>query len=407
MTQAYAGIRVLDFTQVLAGPFAVQQFAALGADVIKIEAPGSGDQTRGLMNARAAAGIGLAPSFLTCNLGKRSLALDLKAAEAGDIVTRLVQNADVVVENFRPGVMARLGLDYEALSRHRPDLIYCSISGYGQKGPRSGTAAYDGAIQADSGMMSITGHPSTGPTRTGYMGVDMATALATAFAISSALYRRLATGQGQYLDVAMMDTAMSLQAPQVANLLVNGDVPGLIGNRSPTGQPTANVFRTADGYLQVVALRDAQIEGLFRTIGCADALADPRFATLDARLAHYDEVVALVESRLTTASTAHWLAELTRCSVPAAPIRSLAEAVDDEQFAHRSTLVEVPAPGNTEQRHRLVQGGFVSAEDGPASPRPAPLLGEHGREILEEIGYPGAAIDALAARGVIQLVEGA
>ncbi len=255
MTQAFSGLRVLDFTQVLAGPFATQQLAVLGADVIKIEQPGTGDQTRGLMNARAAAGPGMSPSFLTCNLNKRSLALDLKAPEAGEIVRRLVAASDAVVENFRPGVMTRLGLDYPALSAVRPDLVYCSISGYGQRGPRAGTGAYDGAIQADSGMMAITGHPETGPTRTGYMPVDMATALNTAFVLAAALYRRLATGQGQYLDVAMMDTAMVLQASQISNHLVNGEIPQLIANRSPTGQPTANVFRAADGYLQVIALK--------------------------------------------------------------------------------------------------------------------------------------------------------
>jgi crotonobetainyl-CoA:carnitine CoA-transferase CaiB-like acyl-CoA transferase len=403
MSQAFAGIRVLDFTQVLAGPFATQQLAVLGADVIKIEQPGSGDQTRGLMNTNTRAGLGLAPSFLTCNLVKRIIVLNLKDPEARNIVFDLVADAHAVVENFRPGVMARLGLDYQSLRERRAGLVYCSISGYGQSGPRADVAAYDGAIQADSGMMAITGHPETGPTRTGYMPVDMATALNTAFALAAALYRRLATGEGQYLDVAMMDTAMVLQAPQISNHLVNGTTPGLLGNRSPTGQPTANVFRTADGNVQIIALRDAQIRSLFQALGCPEALDDPRLATLDGRLANYDHVVALVESRLLARSTADWLALMREHGVPAAPIRALADAVADPQFQHRSVFAEVPAPRDAGQRIRLVQGGFCSEIDGPTVSRAAPTLGEHTAEVLRELGYPASRIEALARQGVIEL----
>jgi crotonobetainyl-CoA:carnitine CoA-transferase CaiB-like acyl-CoA transferase len=177
MSQAFSGIRIIDFTQVLAGPFATQQLALLGADVIKIEERTNGDQTRGLLNDTTDSNPKMAPSFMSCNLGKRSLTLDLKSPHAKDIVYRLVENADVVVENFRAGVMDRLGFGYEALKGLKQDLIYCSVSGYGQTGPKAGTPAYDGAIQAASGMMAITGHPETGPTRTGYMPVDMGTAI--------------------------------------------------------------------------------------------------------------------------------------------------------------------------------------------------------------------------------------
>ena len=280
----------------------------LGADVIKIEERVNGDQTRGLLNDKPGANPSMSPSFLSCNLGKRSLTLDLKSPQAAEIVQRLVGSADVVVENFRAGVMERLGFGYEALKAIRPDLIYCSISGYGQEGPKAGTPAYDGAIQADSGMMSITGHPETGPTRTGYMPVDMATGLNTAFAISAALFRRLATGEGQRLDVAMMDTAIVLQTPQISNFLVNGVVPDLIGNRSPTGQPTANSFATSDGYMNVLALKDAQVAGLFEAIGQSELLADPRFQNAPTRMQHYDEVYTLIADVIRTKSTAEWLA---------------------------------------------------------------------------------------------------
>ncbi|NJN51209.1 MAG: CoA transferase [Gammaproteobacteria bacterium] len=200
MALAFDGIRILDFSQVLAGPFATAQLAQLGADVIKIEQPGSGDQTRGLMAGKD--DDQMSPSFLTCNLGKRSLTLNLKAPAARAVVEKLVMRADAVVENFTPGVMERLGFGYDALARLKPDIVYCSISGYGQSGPKARLAAYDGAIQAASGMMEINGYADTPPTRTGYMPVDMATALQAAFALSAALYRRQVTGAGQRLDVA-------------------------------------------------------------------------------------------------------------------------------------------------------------------------------------------------------------
>src|SRR6056300_563563 len=217
MNQSFEGIRILDFTQVFAGPFGVMQLALLGASVIKIEQPGNGDQTRGLMNASNDQDMSAA--FATMNLNKRSLTLNLKHPDAINIVHQLVRTSDVVVENFTAGTMERLGLDYQRLRQIKPDLIYCSITGYGQTGPKAGEAAYDGAIQAASGMMSQNGHNETGPTRTGYMPVDMATALNTAFVIASALHRKQRSGLGQYLDVAMLDTAILLQASQFSNFL--------------------------------------------------------------------------------------------------------------------------------------------------------------------------------------------
>ena len=206
MTAAFEGIRILDFTQVLAGPFAVMQMALLGADVIKVEQPQTGDQTRGLMNAGE--DLQMSPSFMGMNLNKRSLTLNLKDENAAEVIKKLLPTVDVIVENFKAGTMQRLGLDYESLRALKPDLIYCSITGYGQNGPKAGDAAYDGAIQASSGMMSQNGHPETGPTRTGYMPVDMSTALNSAFAISAALYRKATTGEGQHIDVAMLDLSL-------------------------------------------------------------------------------------------------------------------------------------------------------------------------------------------------------
>ncbi len=399
MTRAFEGIRVIDFTQVLAGPFATQQLAQLGADVIKIEQPGSGDQTRGLMPGSDDAGM--SPSFLTCNIGKRSLTLNLKAPEARAIVQALVRNADVVVENFTPGVMQRLGFDYATLAALKSNLIYCSISGYGQSGPKSGYAAYDGAIQAASGMMAITGHPETGPTRTGYMPVDMATALNTAFAISAALYRRSVTGEGQRLDVAMMDTAIVMQAPQVSGFLVNGVQPELFGNRSPTRSPTANVFATADGYIQVVALKELQVQKLFEVVGCLDRYEDPRFNTNDARVANTPAVNELLTSLFARAGTRTWLDRLVEAGVPVAEIRDFEAVTADPQFENRTALVEIDLPMKPGKRVRVVGSGYVATPDGPTPSRAPPKLGEHTDEILTELGYSRADIAALHAAAVI------
>jgi len=399
MPQAFSGIRIVDFTQVLAGPFATQQLALLGADVIKIEERVSGDQTRGLLVDDT--GAGMSPSFMSCNLGKRSLTLDLKTPAAADIVRRLVETADVVVENFRAGVMDKLGFGYEALKAYRHDLIYCSVSGYGQRGPKAGVPAYDGAIQADSGMMAITGFPESGPTRTGYMPVDMGTALNTAFAIAAALYRRQVTGEGQRLDVAMMDTAIVLQTAQISNYLVEGKVPPLIGNRSPTGQPTANSFQTADGWINVLALKEPQVRSLFQTIGRHDAIEDPRFASATSRVSHYDETRDLVAASLRGETTAYWLERLAAGNVPAAAIRPYPEVLADPQFDHRQTFIRLPKPGAGGETVRLVRAGYEADRDGPDTVRPPPAHGEHTDEILTEIGYTAAEIVRLRDEQIV------
>lgn len=397
MPQAFSGIRIIDFTQVLAGPFATQQLALLGADVIKIEERNNGDQTRGLMNDTPGANAGMSPSFLSCNLGKRSLTLDLKAPEAKDIVRRLVESADVVVENFRAGVMDRLGFGYGDLRKIRSDIIYCSVSGYGQDGPKAGTPAYDGAIQADSGMMSITGFPETGPTRTGYMPVDMGTALNTAFAISASLYRRLSTGEGQHLDVAMMDTALVLQTPQVSNYLINGVVPDLLGNKSPTGQPTANSFATTDGFMNVLALKEPQVTALFTAIGHPELSSDERFATAPARMERYEETYQLIADVLRTRSTDHWLQVFSEVTVPAAAIRSYPEVIADPQLQHRHAFISFPRPGHDGEAVDLIRAGYQTDSDGPDTHKPPPTHGQHTDEILTELGYDAATIAELRA----------
>ncbi|NCF76264.1 MAG: CoA transferase, partial [Proteobacteria bacterium] len=308
--QALTGVRILDFSQVLAGPFATQQLAQLGAQVIKIEQPVGGDMTRGLMSSSS---DGMAPSFLSANLGKRSLALDLKNPDAREIIHKLVAQADVVVENFKPGTIERLGYGYDALRAIKPDLVYASISGFGQTGPRAGLPAFDGAIQAYSGMMSISGHAETGPVRSGYFAVDMSTALNAAFAITAALLRRANTGEGQRVDISMLDTALFMQAPQMTGYLVTGNVPELNGNASPTKQPTSNVFASRDGYVQVIAMKETQVEALFGELGIPEQYIE--FNDPGKRLGRRDELHSILAPLIAAENTEHWLHALDAIGV--------------------------------------------------------------------------------------------
>lgn len=399
MTQAFSGIQILDFTQVFAGPFAVMQLALLGADVIKIEQPGTGDQTRGLMNAGS--DQNQSPSFLTMNANKRSLTLNLKSPEAVTLIKQLIQTTDVVVENFKAGTMTKLGLDYETLKALKPDLIYCSVTGYGQSGPKAGEAAYDGAIQAASGMMSQNGHLSTGPTRTGFMPVDMATALSTAFAISASLHRKATTGLGQQIDSAMLDTAIVMQASQFSNYLNQGQLLGLQGNVSPTGQPTANVFPTQDGFIQITALKQNQVEQLFMALDCPERLQEAGFHDPAQRKQNPEVVNALLCEKLQGKTTATWMTILPQTGIPTAEVKSIPEVLADPQLLEREVIEQItPTEANADAIH-IVKAGYSTDQDGPTITRPPPKLGEHTHEILRALDLTSKQIETLRSLGVI------
>jgi len=315
--RALEGIRVVDFTQVIAGPFASQHLALLGADVIKIEQPGIGDQGRMLLGDNDWGREKLSPLFLACNAGKRGITLDLKHPRAKEVVARLLQDADVLMENFKAGVIEKLGFGYEAVKAIKPDIIYCSVSGYGQEGPYAGAAAYDGAIQATSGMVAVTGLPDT-PVRAGFMAVDVPTAISAAMAVLGALVRRERTGEGQRLDVAMLDTALTVLGPQMSNFLNTGADSPRVGNSSPALIPTAGVFTTADGFIMVTCLTDSQFATLAPVVNRADWLTDPLFKDFDTRKANYGHVEAAMHEAFKARTTDEWDAILGEARVPAA-----------------------------------------------------------------------------------------
>jgi len=401
MSKAFDGVRVVDFTQVLSGPVATANLALLGADVMKIELRGTGDQTRNLMAEGEWALRGLGPVFVGFNHGKRSIALDLKNDEAKKVVRRMIETADVVAENFKPGVMERLGFGYEDVKAIKPDIVYCSISGFGQDGPASTAGAYDGAIQAVSGLMSLTGTPEFGPIRVGFPIADMTTGLTASFAIASALYRRLATGRGEYLDVAMTDSVMALISFAISQYSLNGKEPQLLGNRSATMQTTTDVYETTDGFINISVFTDHFIPPLCRGLGRPEWAGEERYKSeqsrIENRLQIYDELRELI----ITKPTAHWVESLRAEGVPVAPVLTVPQAMEQEQVGHRDVLMTLPAPDGMTGEITIPGMGFMASEGTPKTEIPPPLLGQHTEEILAEFGYGAKDIAALRDCGAI------
>jgi crotonobetainyl-CoA:carnitine CoA-transferase CaiB-like acyl-CoA transferase len=395
--QPFANVRVLDFTHFLAGPFCTFQLAMQGADILKIE-PRGGEAARGSAARTAWSDHRMSPSWIADNAGKRSLTLDLAKPEAVEIVQRLVRDADVVVENFRPGVMDRLGIGYEALSRLNPDLVYCAISGFGATGPESRTPSFDGKIQAMSGLMSLTGDPESGPMRAGFAAADVTAGLTSAYAIASALYQRTHIGRGQYIDVAMLDSLMNMFAGLIAEYTITGVLHRQFGNRSVSRLPTADRFRCGDSHIVLAVLTEKQFASLMTVLGRADVLSDARFSDWSTRLEHAQALREIIEAAMADGGPEVWEPRLTAASVPCATIYTLEEIVAHPQVAHRGTLQEVRSPLGPV---RLVGAGFRLAEGqgGVASHVAGP--GEDGPSVLAGLGYDAAAIDDLRLREVI------
>jgi crotonobetainyl-CoA:carnitine CoA-transferase CaiB-like acyl-CoA transferase len=392
------GIRVLDLTNVLAGPFATLHLALAGAEVIKIENPGGGDLARKLgcmpeLNARL-----MGTSFLAQNANKKSITLNLKAPDGLEVLRKLAATADVLVENFRPGVMARLGVSYDELKVNNPRLIYCAISGFGQTGPDAFKPAYDQIIQGLSGVMAVNGDERLNPLRCGFPVCDTVGGLNAAFAIMGALFHRERTGEGQFIDVAMLDSIMPLMGWVAANLLIGGQQPVPMGNDNFTAAPSGT-FATADGYINIAANQQDQWEAVCDVLGVPELTTDPRFEKRDTRKANRRLLTPLLEARLVAQPTAHWVGILNRRGVPSGEIASLDQALNSAQIAHRGTLGVVDDP---ELGPLRVFGMTAKFEKTPgALETPPPRLGAHTNDILAGLGYSADAIDTLAKTGVI------
>jgi len=397
VSKPFAGVRILDFTRYLAGPYGTYQLALLGADVVKIESR-EGDETRAQPVATELAARGMPPAFLAVNGNKRSITLDLRRPEAVEVVRRLVRNADVVWENFRPGVMDRLGLGYEALTRVNPRLIYCAVSGFGHTGPERTTAAFDGKLQAMSGIMSITGEPAGGPMRAGFAICDTIGGLTAALAVSSALYQRTRTGVGQFVDVAMLDAALAFLPGPVSEWTVAGIEQRQIGNGSVSRKPTANRFRAKESFLVLAVLTEPQWVRLMTALGLPEALDDPRFKDWASRTANFPALREVIERALASADARTWEARLTKADVPCSSIWKIDEIVGHPQLEHRDVLQTVDSQFGP---LKLVGSGFRLEHGSPSLDRPPPLLGEHTAEILGEAGYAPAEIEDLRARKVV------
>jgi len=387
MTQAFAKVRILDFSQVIAGPFAAQLLNMLGATVIKVEQPGSGDQMRGILPVADNPRPGMTPTFMAYNFGKQSVAINLKAPDAREVIMKLVAQSDVVVENFRAGVIDKLGFGYEAVRAIKPDIIYCSISGFGQQGPDSSRAAYDAAIQASAGMMAGTGHPDKGPTRATAFPVDISTGITAAFAISSALYRHAQTGEGQYLDVAMQDTAITLLSAHYARYLAGAPEPELLGNQSPSRMPTSDTFKTADGYIMVATGTEAQATAFLTGIGLGARMSEPEFKDNPSRVANGAVVQAAIHEAVLTRTSDEWVAALQGFKIPISKVRNVGEVCADPQLAGRGILVDIPDPDDSTATVKVPAAAFISSVDGPAVPGPPPALGAHTHDVLLSLGY--------------------
>jgi crotonobetainyl-CoA:carnitine CoA-transferase CaiB-like acyl-CoA transferase len=395
------GVRVVDVTNVIAGPLASYQLVMLGADVIKIEVPGVGDLARKFGADPELGKKQMGASFFASNSGKKSLTLDLKQERGKEVFRRLVRTADVVLENFRPGTMAKLGLDYGALKQVNPGLVYCAVSGFGQEGPLSQRPTYDQIIQGYCGLMSLTGDARTAPTRAGYTVCDAMAAITAAFAICAALYRKQKSGAGEMIDVSMLDASLaSMAAWMVSNHVNAGDIPIPHGNENPSSCPSGT-YRTGDGLLNIVNNEDKHFERLCEVIGRPELKTDPRFALRTTRIANREQMKAVLEEALQAKSAAEWEALFDRAGVPAGRIFTVPEIVRHPQLEARQFFKrfdDVPGAGRAIAVPRL---GFRLASGIPDVPTPPPRLGQDTASILAQLGYGEAEVDALRAQGVV------
>ncbi len=396
----FEGIKVLDLTHVLAGPFSTYQLAVLGADVIKIEPPGGPDMTRDEGVIQALSDDYLGTYFMAQSAGKRAITLDLKVEQGRDILRKLAAGADVLVENYRSGKMAELGLGYEALSAINPNLIYCSMTGFGQTGPKAKHPAYDVVIQAYSGLMVANGETDSPPVRVGPPVVDYGTGAQAALAISAALFQRGQTGKGQRIDVAMLDAALMLMSSPVTDTLSAGTAPAAHGNAHPK-YAGYSAYDTKDGLLMIGAYTTRQVANLFCAIGEDEVGEEIGAMSRDEIRASRNRLADILTPIMLTRSAQEWEDIINEAGVPAARVRSLDETLAEDQVTSRSVLQEYGTLAGAGETSHLPVAAFSYAHGGPKLDRPPPRLGEHTGEVLAELGLDAEQISELRSAGVV------
>lgn len=388
------GIVVLDATQVMAGPYCAMLLADMGARVIKVEPP-AGDSTRSMAGARG----NDSPAFNAVNRGKHGIVLDLANEKGRAVFARLARTADILVENYRPGVMARLGLDYESLRRDNPRLIYASISGHGQTGPWATKGGFDLVAQGLSGLMSVTGSPTSGPVKVGVPITDLGAALFAVIGILGALHHRASTGAGQHIDTALVDAGLALSAWEVAVLGSTGEVPAPLGSAHRLTAPY-QAFRCADGYITIGAANDRNFAKVARVLGHHEWLTDARFTGNQQRIAHREELARLIEAETLKQPIAFWLGELEQAGVPCGPILNYKEALETPQAIAREMTVAVDHPTLGPLR---TLGTPIKMSHTPLNPkRRGPMLGEHTDDVLSAAGYSTDEIEQLRYSGAVR-----
>jgi crotonobetainyl-CoA:carnitine CoA-transferase CaiB-like acyl-CoA transferase len=394
------GVRVLDLTNVLAGPFCCYQLAQLGADVIKIEVPDAGDLARQLGADPALNETLMGASFLAQNAGKRSVTINLKNPDGKEVFRRLVSTADVIVENFRPGVMDRLDLGYSALKKIKADIVYCAISGFGQNGPLRDNPAYDQIVQGLSGVMSITGDRESAPLRVGFPVADTIGGLTAAFAIAAALFRRQGNHEGEFIDVSMLESTLATMGWAVSNWLIAGVRPQPLGNENMTASPSG-AFKTAAGLINIAANQQQQFEKLCELIGRKELAVEPRFVNRDDRKKLRHELKAEIEIALAAKPAKEWAALLNENGVPAGEVLSIPEILEHPQIIGRELVQKFATAPGVDREIAVVRAGFHIASGNPGPATPPPALGADTETILEELGYDKEAIASLRTNGAI------